>query len=78
MYDQMTKSIAQSRLRAALLSVLALMLGFSIAGAQDFTDKKINSVQVRYKGAKTVDEARIRNLMSVKVGQKFILFCTHS
>ena len=71
MYDQMTKSIAQSRLRVALLSVLALMLGFSIAGAQDFTDKKINSVQVRYKGAKTVDEARIRNLMSVKVGQQF-------
>ncbi len=47
------------------------MLSFSIAGAQDFTDKKINSVQVRYKGAKTVDEARIRNLMSVKAGQKF-------
>ena len=71
MHDQMTKSIAPSRLRIALMSVLALMLGLSIAGAQDFTDKKINSVQVRYKGAKTVDEARIRNLMSVKAGQKF-------
>ncbi|MEO1857065.1 MAG: outer membrane protein assembly factor BamA [Rubritalea sp.] len=71
MHDQMTKSIAPSRLRLAIMSVFALMLSFSIAGAQDFTDKKINSVQVLYKGAKTVDEARIRNLMSVKAGQKF-------
>ncbi len=71
MHDQMTKSIAPSRFKAAIMSVFALMLGFSIANAQDFTDKKINSVQVRYKGAKTVDEARIRNLMSVKSGQKF-------
>jgi len=71
MYDQMKKSITPSRLRVAILSVFALMFGLSMAGAQDFTDKKINSVQVRYKGAKTVDEARIRNLMSVKAGQKF-------
>ena len=67
----MIKSISPSRLRVAILSVLALTLGLSVASAQDFTDKKINSVQVRYKGAKTVDEARIRNLMSVKAGQKF-------
>ncbi|MFT5883351.1 MAG: outer membrane protein insertion porin family, partial [Crocinitomicaceae bacterium] len=53
------------------MTMLALILGLSMASAQDFTDKKINSVQVRYKGAKTVDEARIRNLMSVKAGQKF-------
>ncbi|MFC4991632.1 outer membrane protein assembly factor BamA [Rubritalea tangerina] len=62
---------APKRLRTGLTSVFALMLGCTMAMAQDFTDKKINSVQVRYKGAKTVDEARIRNLMSVKSGQKF-------
>lgn len=67
----MKQSIAQPRLRGAISSVLALALSISIVGAQDFTNKKINSVQVRYNGAKTVDEARIRNLMSVKVGQKF-------
>lgn len=67
----MTKSIAMPRLRAAVTSVLALLIGFSIASAQDFTGKKIRSVQVRYSGAKTVDEARIRNLMSVKTGHEF-------
>ena len=67
----MTKSIAMPRLRAAVISVLALLVGFSIASAQDFTGKKIRSVQVRYSGAKTVDEARIRNLMSVKTGDEF-------
>ncbi|MGJ8672354.1 outer membrane protein assembly factor BamA [Rubritalea sp.] len=66
----MTK--VHSSFRALLRSCTAILLGVaSIALAQDFTDKKINSVQVRYAGAKTVDEARIRNLMSVKAGQKF-------
>lgn len=66
----MTK--AHSSVRTALMRGLTILVGSaSLAFAQDFTDKKINSVQVRYAGAKTVDEARIRNLMSVKAGQKF-------
>lgn len=71
MDQKIKKSIASPRLRGALTGLLALSLGASMVTAQDFAGKKINSVQVRYSGAKTVDEARIRNLMSVKTGQKF-------
>ena len=39
--------------------------------AQDFEGKKITDVSVRYRGAKTVDEARIRNLMSTKAGTQY-------
>jgi outer membrane protein insertion porin family len=39
--------------------------------AQDFEGKTITEVSVKYRGAKTVDEARIRNLMSTKAGSKY-------
>lgn len=39
--------------------------------AQDFEGQKITDVSVRYRGAKTVDEARIRNLMSTKTGSLY-------
>lgn len=39
--------------------------------AQDFEGKNITEVTVRYRGAKTVDEARIRNLMSTKAGSQY-------
>ena len=39
--------------------------------AQNLEGKKINSVTVRYNGARTVDEARIRGFMSARAGQDY-------
>ena len=39
--------------------------------AQDFEGKTISEVSVRYRGAKTVDEARLRNLMATKAGTAY-------
>lgn len=39
--------------------------------AQDFEGKTITAIEIRYQGSKTVDEARIRNLMSSKVGAAY-------
>jgi hypothetical protein len=39
--------------------------------AQDFEGKNITEVAIRYRGAKTVDEARIRNLMATKAGTQY-------
>jgi len=36
--------------------------------AQDYEGKKISEVSIRYVGSKTVDEARLRNLMVTKAG----------
>jgi outer membrane protein insertion porin family len=61
----------------ALVSRLALIAMFFLgifAGhilAQDFEGKNISEVAVRYRDAKTVDEARIRNLMSTKAGTQY-------
>lgn len=55
---------------AALTSLAVL----SVAGtlhAQDFEGKNISEVAVRYRGAKTVDEARLRNLMASKSGTTY-------
>ncbi|RYD18125.1 MAG: outer membrane protein assembly factor BamA [Verrucomicrobiaceae bacterium] len=50
------------------LSVLALA---GTVHAQDFEGKNISSVEIRYRGAKTVDEDRLRNLMSTKTGTTY-------
>ncbi len=50
------------------LSVLALA---GTVHAQDFEGKNISSVEIRYRGAKTVDEDRLRNLMSTKTGTAY-------
>lgn len=53
------------------LAVIALLLLGTFSGrlqAQDFEGKKVTAVEIRYRGAKTVDEARLRNLMSTKAG----------
>ncbi len=63
--------MARRGMRAFGSGLLSLLIAASIAGAQDFTDKPIRSLEIRYDGAKTVDESRIRNLMSVKAGHKF-------
>lgn len=57
--------------RAAAYSSLALL---SVAGelrAQDFEGKTISELSIQYRGAKTVDEARLRNLMSTKSGSTY-------
>lgn len=39
--------------------------------AQDFEGKNITELSIRYRGAETVDEARLRNLMSTKAGTEY-------
>jgi outer membrane protein insertion porin family len=64
--------------RAARSARLVLPLTFAAAAlttsaltAQDFEGKTVSEVVVRYKGAKTVDEARIRNSISTSAGQPY-------
>ena len=59
---------------ARRLALIAMVLAATFGGqlyAQDFEGKNISEVAVRYRGAKTVDEARIRNLMSTKAGTQY-------
>lgn len=59
---------------ARRLALIAMVLAATFGGqlyAQDFEGKNITEVAVRYRGAKTVDEARIRNLMSTKAGTQY-------
>ncbi len=47
---------------------------FALAGslsAQDFEGKKISSVEIKYMGAKTIDEARLRDQMVTKAGGSY-------
>ncbi len=54
------------------LTAFVLISGFTgNLVAQDFEGKNISDVSIRYRGAKTVDEARIRNLMSTKAGTQY-------
>lgn len=50
-----------------LASLAALGFGGTLH-AQDFEGKRVTAVEVRYKGARTVDQGVIRNRMSVKEG----------
>ena len=54
--------------RAVFLALVLVSLFSGRLAAQDFEGKKITDVSVRYRGAKTVDESRIRNLMATKAG----------
>ncbi|MBG7606653.1 MAG: outer membrane protein assembly factor BamA [Verrucomicrobia bacterium] len=56
------------------ISLIACLFITAFSGqihAQDFEGKNISEVAVRYRGAETVDEARLRNLMSTKAGTKY-------
>jgi len=64
-----TYRIPQSIL--ALAGFILFLAGASSSSAQDFEGKNISSVNIRYKGAHTVDEARLRGFMSVRAGQKY-------
>ena len=50
------------------MTFVILTFSSGISVAQDFEGKKISEVSIRYVGKKTVDEARLRNLMSTKAG----------
>ncbi len=53
------------------LSSLAIVALAGTLHAQDFEGKNISEVSIRYNGAKTVDEDRLRNLMASKAGTKY-------
>lgn len=55
---------------AALTSLSVIALAGTLH-AQDFEGKNISEVTIRYNGAKTVDEDRLRNLMSTKSGTTY-------
>lgn len=63
----------KTRLHCYFLFVCVFV--FSVFGeglrAQDFEGKTISAVDIRYRGVKTVDEARLRNLMSTKAGTQY-------
>lgn len=59
----------QARFALFALAFIAVFAGQ--LKAQDFEGKNITDVSVRYRGAKTVDEALIRNLMSTKAGTQY-------
>ncbi len=55
---------------AALTSFAMVALAGGLH-AQDFEGKNISSVEIKYTGVKTVDEARLRNLMTSKAGTPY-------
>lgn len=55
----------------AALTSLAVVALAGTMHAQDFEGKSITEVTVRYRGAKTVDEARLRDLMTSKSGTPY-------
>ena len=61
-------STACSFVRLCALLALICWGGAGVTQAQEFEGKKISSLDIHYNGTKTVDEARIRNLMSSKAG----------
>lgn len=58
------------RLAALALVAIALPAG-AVLKAQDFEGKNISEVEIRYTGTKTIDEARLRNMMSSKAGTPY-------
>ena len=57
--------------RVALFALAFVAVFSGSLKAQDFEGKNITEVSVRYRGAKNVDEARIRNMMSTKAGSQY-------
>lgn len=55
-----------------MLAGFVVLLGSAVTSyAQSFEGKKIVSVHIRYKGVRTVDEAKLRGHMSTRVGQVY-------
>lgn len=57
--------------RIALVVCLFITAFSGQLHAQDFEGKNVTEVVIRYRGSKTVDEARLRNLMSTKAGTTY-------
>ena len=55
----------------AAITSIAITAMSGTLHAQDFEGKNISEVVIRYRGAKTVDEARLRNLMASKSGSPY-------
>ncbi len=56
------------------LTLIAFVFIAAFSGklhAQDFEGKNITELEIRYRGAKTVDEGRLRNLMATKAGAEY-------
>lgn len=66
-----TPPMARSLGQFAALTSIAVLATAGSLHAQDFEGKNITNVEVRYNGPKTVDEARIRNLMATKAGAQY-------
>ena len=73
-------SIPKQSLRVLSLGSLLLAAPVMVGSAQaqtfleeanQFDGKKVSSVEVRYRGTKTVDEAKLRSHMSVAAGKKY-------
>lgn len=62
---------AQRVFCAVMAGIFSLCMLSGDVAAQDYNGRKISSVSIRYNGAKTVDEARLRNMMSVRAGQRY-------
>lgn len=65
----MTRRLPQQLL---MLAGFVLTIGsVATSHAQSFEGKKITSVSIRYVGARTVDEARLRGFMATRAGQTY-------
>jgi len=63
---------AKSLLSRLFLTTFMILTSTSgVILAQDFEGKNISEVSIRYSGPKTVDEARLRNLMVTKAGSVY-------
>jgi len=63
--------MARSLGQFAALTSIAVLSAAGTLHAQDFEGKTISNVDIRYNGPKTVDEARLRNLMATKAGAQY-------
>jgi len=54
-----------------VLAALVFFVGSTSARAQDFEGKKVTNVDFRYDGARTVDEARLRNYIQLQQGSTY-------
>jgi outer membrane protein insertion porin family len=59
------------QLTMTLVGFVLFLSGAVTSNAQEFEGKKVTSVSIRYKGARTVDEARLKGHMSVRAGQDY-------
>ena len=57
--------------RLASLAITAVLSLTGSLHAQDFEGKNITSVEIRYRGAKTINEDLLRNQMTSKAGTAY-------